>query len=323
MGGMSDGGGNGSNRPDGGPGPTRPRSGPSGKHTRNTKNTKSGGRTTGAGSAARERVRAEQRRQAAAARRRKQLLISGVVAAVVLIAVGIGLLVQNNTANSNKAARNAFGANQPFSAPRDVSANPATTGDPGGIIYGADHAAPVTLEIFEDVRCPICKIYEGLFSGITREYADAGKIKVHYHMVDLIDRNLGGQGSLVGGAALGCAQDVSSADFIAYHDLFFKNQPKETTDSYGSVPNVLNLANQVQGLRGATFDACVTSGKYAQWVRSNFDAMRTKAEALGVQVGTPAYYLDGVKFTALNVDDAAQQQANYRAVLDAEIAKKG
>ena len=57
--------------------------------------------------------------------------------------------------------------------------------------------------------------------------------------------------------------------------------------------------------------------------RSNFDAMRKKAEARGIQVGTPTYYLDDVKFTALNVDDAAQQQANYRAVLDAEIAKKG
>jgi protein-disulfide isomerase len=306
---MSDGGGSGgtsgdsSNRPDGGP------------------NAKSG--ASGKASGARERVRAQQRQQAAAARRRKQLIIAGTAAGVIIIAVGVGLLVQNNTSNSNKAARNAYGANQPFAAPHGVSANPATTTDPGGILYGANLSAPVTLQIWEDVRCPVCKIYEDWFADITRQYADAGKIKVEYRMVDLIDGNLGGQGSLVGGSALGCAQDVSSADFMAFHNLLFKNQPDEKTDSYGSTTSVLNLAGQVQGLRGAPFDACVTDGKYAQWVRSNFEAMKAKAAATGAQLGTPAYYLDGVQFTALNVNDAAQQQANYKAVLDAEIAKKG
>src|SRR5260221_1956917 len=270
----------------------------------------------------RERVRAQQIQQAAAARRRRQLLIGGIVAAVIVVAVGVGLLVQHNTANNNKAARAAYGAGQPFSAPTGSSANPASAKDPGGILYGSNLQAKVTLQIWEDVRCPYCKIAEDMLGDTYRGYADAGKIKVEFHLVDLIDRVGGGQGSLVGGSSLACAQDVSFADFMAYHNLFYKDQPKETTDSFGSVTNVLNLAGQVQGLRGAAFDACATDGKYAPWVKANYDALSAK---LNGSPGTPDFYIDGTPFTIQDTTLAPppQQQAALKAALDAAIAKQG
>src|SRR5258708_19548219 len=78
-----------------------------------------GGRRAG-----REQVRQAQLKQAADDRRRKQLTITGAVAGVIAIAVGIGLLVQNNKASSNSATRNAFGAGVAFSAPPRVPVSP-------------------------------------------------------------------------------------------------------------------------------------------------------------------------------------------------------
>jgi protein-disulfide isomerase len=280
-----------------------------------------GGRSSGGGkrgapkSAARERVRAQHLKDAAARRRKKQMTIAGIVAAVIVVAVGIGLLVAHNSSSSK-----AFGTNQPFTAPKGVSANPATEADPGGILYGTNLQAKTTLQIWEDVRCPVCKAAEDMLGDTYKAYANDGRIKVEYHLVDLIDNASFGQGSVVGGSALGCAQDVSSADFMSYHNLFYKNQPDETKDGFGSVPNVLNLAGQVEGLRSATFDACVTAGKYAPWVRANYSALSTK---LNGSPATPDFYINGTPFQFQNPNSvpAAQQQANLKAALDAAIAK--
>ena len=276
----------------------------------------SGPRRTG-----RERAAEARRQQAARDRRRKQLVIGGVTVAVIALAVLIGVLVQNNKSTSNKNARNAYGAGQPFAAPSGVNPSPGTASDPGAIVYGKPDAK-VTVEVDEDVRCPFCKEAETFFGATNKEYADAGKIQVHYRLVDLIDRNGGGQGSLVGGATLACAADVGQAEFIAYHDLIYKNQPDETNDAYGNVDNMLNLASQVPGLRSATFDECARSGKYAQWIKDNYNWLSKK---LGGNVGTPDIYIDGTPFQLKDptVVPGPQQTADYKAALDAAVAKQG
>jgi protein-disulfide isomerase len=269
----------------------------------------------------REHAAEARRKQAAAERRRKQLAIGGVVVAVVALAVLIGVLVQHNQSKKSSASRNAYGAGLPFAAPSGVSANPATKSDPGGIIYGKPDAK-VVLEVNEDVRCPFCKQAESQFGATAKEYADAGKIQIQYHLVDLIDRNGGGQGSLVGGATLACAADVGQAEFIAYHDLIYKNQPSETNDAFGSVDHMLDLASQVPNLRSATFDECARSGKYAQWIKANYDWLSKK---LGGTVGTPDIYIDGTPFPLQDpsVVPPDQQTANFKAALDAAVAKQG
>lgn len=275
-----------------------------------------GSRRTG-----RERAAEARRRQAAAERRRKQAVIGGVTVAVIALAVLIGVLVQHNQSKSNKSARDAYGAGLPFAAPAGVAPSPGTPQDPGGIVYGKA-GAKVTVEVDEDVRCPFCKEAESFFGATNKEYADAGKIQVHYRLVDLIDRNGGGSGSLIGGATLACAADAGQAKFIAFHDLIYKNQPEETHDGFGSVDAMLNLAGQVPGLRGATFDECSRTGKYAQWIKGNYSWLSKK---LGGQVGTPDIYIDGTSFPLRDPASVPgdQQTAQYRAALDAAIAKRG
>jgi protein-disulfide isomerase len=202
-----------------------------------------------------------------------------------------------------------------------VVPSPGTSANPGAIVHGKSDAK-VTVEVDEDVRCPFCKEAESYFGATNKEYADAGKIQVHYRLVDLIDRNSGGQGSLVGGATLACAADVGQTEFIAFHDLIYKNQPEETNDAFGNVDNMLNLASQVPNLRSATFDECARSGKYAQWIKDNYTWLGTK---LGGAVGTPDIYIDGTPFPLQDPGQVPgpQQTANYRAALDAAVAKQG
>ena len=148
----------------------------------------------------------------------------------------------------------------------------------------------------EDVRCPFCKQAESFFGATNKEYADAGKIQVHYRLVDLIDRNGGGQGSLVGGATLACAADVGQAQFIAFHDLIYKNQPDETDDAYGTRRQHAQPAEP--GPESAQRDLRRVRPQRAstrQWIKDNYTWLSKK---LGGSVGTPDIYIDGTSFTA-------------------------
>ena len=57
-------------------------------------------------------------------------------------------------------------------------------------------------------------------------------------------------------------------------------------------------------------------------MKANYDALGVK---LGGQVGTPDIYIDGTPFPLQQTSVASpeQQQAAFKAALDAAIAKKG
>ena len=256
---------------------------------------------------ARDRAAAAYAADQAARRRRRQFLIGGIVVVVILAAVGIGVAVQHGNSQSNSAA-----ANGPLVFPS------GTVSDGLAVPYGSS-AAKTTLTIYEDFRCPYCKEAESMFGPIYTADAQAGKIKVLYHIVNLIDRNDGGTGSIQSGSAAGCAQDVGNAKFKAYHDVLYANQPEESDDAYASTGTLISLAKQVSGLDSAGFEACVNSGKYQPWVNKNYDAL-SKQE--GGSVSTPDYLINGQSFE-LTTQPAATQEANFTNALNKAIAAAG
>jgi protein-disulfide isomerase len=257
---------------------------------------------------ARERAAAAYAAEQAAARRKRQFLIGGIVAVVILAAVGIGVAVQHSSSQSSSAA-----ANGPLVFPAGTVS--------GGLAvpYGANQNAKVTLTIYEDFRCPFCKEAESMFGPIYTADAKAGKIKVLYHLVNLIDRNDGGTGSIVSGNSAGCAQDVGNEKFKAYHDVLFANQPQESDDAYSSNDTLIGLAKQVPGLDGAGFQACLNSGKYQPWVVKNYNAL---SSAEGGNVSTPDYLINGQRFE-LTSQPAATQEADFSKALDRAVATAG
>jgi len=254
---------------------------------------------------ARERAAAAYAADQAKARRKRQYLIGGLVLVVIAAAVGIGIAVQHHVSQTSSSAANG------------ALVYPSGTVDGGlAIPYGTDQNAKVTLTVYEDFRCPYCKEAETMFNSIYSADAEAGKIKVQYHVVNLIDQNDGGTGSIQAGNAAACAQNVGNAKFKAYHDVLYANQPDETDDAYSSNSTLISYAKQVSGLDSSSFESCVNSGKYQPWVKKNYDALKT---AEGGSVSTPDYLINGTRFE-LTSASAATQQANFTAALNKAIA---
>jgi protein-disulfide isomerase len=259
-------------------------------------------------SQARKRAAAAYAEEQAKARRKRQYLIGGIVLVVIAAAVGIGIAVQHNVNKNNSSA-----ANGPLVYPTGAVANGLA------IPFGSNQNAKVTLTIYEDFRCPYCKEAESMFNSIYTAQADAGKIKVQYHIVNLIDQNDGGTGSIQAGNAAACAQNVGNAKFKAYHDILYANQPDETDDAFSSNSLLISYAKQVSGLDSSSFESCVNSGKYQPWVKKNYSAL---SSAEGGSVSTPDYLINGTRYQ-LTSQSASVQQAAFTAALDKAVTAAG
>jgi protein-disulfide isomerase len=254
---------------------------------------------------ARQKVEDARRAEAAAARRRRQAFIAVAVVVVILAAVGIGLLVQHKKAASD----NALGTG-PLVSPGGAVAD-------GTAIPFGDQNAKVTLTIYEDFRCPFCRMAEQTYESVYKTFVTAGTVKVQYHLVNLIDRNLGGTGSIRAGNAGACAQDAGK--FEAYHDLLYADQPDETDDAYGSDAKLISLAKQVSGLDTPAFEKCVNNGTHGSWVVANYNAL---SKLLNGSVATPYYAIDGTQYTMTTQATPAAQDS-LKAALDKAVTAAG
>ncbi|GHF31603.1 DSBA oxidoreductase [Streptomyces mashuensis] len=243
---------------------------------------------------ARERLRAERERQAKKEKTRRQLLVGGAVVAILAVAAGIGVAVTTmgkdgggSTDASWKAA-----ADKPLVKPAN------TGGDKGTEIVLGKKDAPHTLEIYQDMRCPICSSFEqNVGDTIDKDLKD-GKYKVSYHIGTFLDRNpqIAGTGSKNALSALGAALNVSTDAFAAYNKALYSkaNHPEETKDEFAKDDVLLKVAQEVPALKNnAEFEKNVKDGTYDKWALEVSDAF-DKAKDV---TGTPTLKLDGKKLT--------------------------
>ncbi|WP_345035497.1 DsbA family protein [Streptomyces sannanensis] len=222
--------------------------------------------------AARERLIQERERNKVREKRRRTLIVSAAVVCVLGLAAVVGVIAANRGGGGEAAG--------PAVAPSGAQGK-----DSLAIPVGAP-GAPSTLTVWEDFRCPACGSFENGFRDTVHELQKAGQLKVEYHLVRLIDRNLRGTGSLRAANAAACAQDAGK--FSAYHDVLYINQPPELEDAYAKNSRLIELAAKVPGLDTPAFRACVEDGKHDSWVNKS-DAV-FKAGKYG---GTPTVLLNG------------------------------
>ncbi|WP_405981126.1 thioredoxin domain-containing protein [Streptomyces sp. NBC_00158] len=223
---------------------------------------------------ARERLQEERERQKSRDKRRRTFLVAGAVVGVLGLAAVVGVIA----ANAGKGDKSAKAG--PVAAPSG-----ATGKDALAIQTGKD-GAKSTLTVWEDFRCPACKAFEDNYRTTIHDLEAKGLLKVEYHLVTLIDGNMGGTGSLKGANAAACAQDAGK--FSAYHDVLFQNQPPETDDAFGKNAKLLELAGKVDGLDTPAFRSCVEDGTHNSWVGKSHEAFSD-----GKFRGTPTVLLDG------------------------------
>ncbi|MFD9326236.1 DsbA family protein [Streptomyces sp. NPDC060065] len=134
-------------------------------------------------------------------------------------------------------------------------------------ILVGDPDAKITVRLYEDPRCPVCEEFEttGGAPGLREAMLDR-RARTEYTLASFLDDRVGGSGSKKAVNALRAA--LEEGKFVEYHEVLYANQPEEIVDGYTDA-YLLELAGEVEGLRGPEFNAAVKSMKYRSFVTAS------------------------------------------------------
>ncbi|MEU5051016.1 thioredoxin domain-containing protein [Streptomyces sp. NPDC021096] len=274
--------------------------------------------------AARERLRAERERQAKKDKTRRQLLVGGAIVAVLAIAAGAGVALTKATDGSknNKVSSEDW---ESAAKEREFKKPANSTGDKGASVVLGKQDAKNTLEVFEDMRCPVCSGFEQTVGETVLKDLKDGKYKVQYRMGTFLDRNpmIKGSGSKNALSALGAALNVGPQAFLDYKKALFdkKNHPDERDDAFSDDSKLLSIAGEVKELKGnAAFEKDVKDGTYDKWaleMSASFDTFVGQGKDLQ---GTPGLKLNG-KVLANEQGQAPRAPEEFTALVDKSLQK--
>jgi protein-disulfide isomerase len=228
----------------------------------------------------REQARTERKaleeQHAQAVRRKRLMQLGGVVAAVVVIVVvillsssggssGGGGLVTGNKSNQTVAAVTSLVGGIPQS----------------GNTLGNPHA-PVTIQYFGDLECPICRDFTlGALPSVIAKYVRTGKVKIEYHSLETATRETGTfRNQQI--AALAAGKQNRAWDYI---ELFYHEQGQEDS-GYATESYLQGLAQQVPGLNLISWSAARSSPTLAGEVSQ--DAQLANLQGF---TGTPSFLI--------------------------------
>jgi protein-disulfide isomerase len=228
---------------------------------------------------ARQRIE-EKRAAEAAARareaRRRKTIIGAVVAAIAVVAAVVVVIVVQSARTSTSA---------------DAPVPPNAT---DGMIVLGSASAPVTVDLYEDLQCPICAHYEAENGDTLAQYVADGTIQLRYHPMAFLDSSANQNYST---RALNAAAVVLGAKgaeaFKEFHDTLYAHQPPESGPGLTD-DQLIEFAAQA-GATGATVERQIRDLTYADWVKQVTD----QASKDGV-TGTPTVLVDGEKVADLS-----------------------
>ena len=231
--------------------------------------------------AARERIAAKRAAEAAAraaAERRRRTVIGGVVAAAVLVVALVVVVVVQTRRTS-------------VSADAPVPVN--TSGD--GYVFAVGAAdAPVTVDLYEDFQCPVCKALEDDAGSTLDDLVAAGTAQVRYHGMAFLDTAENDDYSTRALNAAAVVATVAGTEaYATFHGLLFADQPAEGGSGLTD-DQLVEYAAQA-GASGATVEEGIRDLFYGDWVAAATD----RASQDGV-TGTPTVLVDGERLTDLS-----------------------
>ncbi|GAB3955076.1 DsbA family protein [Micromonospora vulcania] len=204
------------------------------------------------------------RQQLARERRRRRTIWVSAAAVVVLIIAGvIGWSVWSSQRSDS------------FTTP--PGANDAGT----GIVTGG---GPVTVDVYEDFLCPVCKQFEQASGATLEQLVAENKAKVVYHPVAFLNRFSTTEYSTRSSAASGCA--AAGGKFREYAKALFDKQPPE--GSAGLTDDELISIGTGVGLDQGSFGGCVKDQTYRTWTEHVTDQA-----SRDTVTGTPTILING------------------------------
>ncbi|MFI9200820.1 thioredoxin domain-containing protein [Streptomyces sp. NPDC053048] len=274
--------------------------------------------------AARERLRAERERQAKRDKTRRKVLVGVGIVAVLAAAGGIGVAVTNATdggKNTKVSSEDWISA----AKKSDFKAPANTTGDKGTSIVVGKQDAKNTLEVFEDMRCPICSGFEQSVGEVVAKDIKDGTYKAQFRMGAFLDRNpmIKGSGSKNALSALGAALNVSPEAFLEYKKALFaqKNHPQEQDDAFSDDSRLIEIAQEVPALKGkASFEKDVKDGTFDKWALGVSDSFDTFVGPDKEIKGTPGLKLNG-KVLGDERGQAPQAAEMFKTLVEQNLKK--
>ena len=238
------------------------------------------------------RIKEMQAAQRRAEQRRRNLVVGGVAVAVIAVIVGIGIAVQSNRDQTG-----------PVVVPSGV------VGEYG--VARGDANAPVTMDLYEDFQCPVCKAYEGYLGDTYTKNVDAGALRIVYHPMAFLDEY--SKRALETAACV--LNEDGAAAYLKLHDILYANQPPEQ-GPWPSDAQLADLAAQA-GASGSAVTRCQSADTYAGWVSA-----ATNAASKAHVVGTPTMFIDGEAVAIVGKDQQAAI-ALVQQSIDAAAAAAG
>ncbi|MFJ8085212.1 thioredoxin domain-containing protein [Streptomyces sp. NPDC096205] len=192
----------------------------------------------------------------------------------------------------------------PYGSPEEV---PEKLAADGTTIVVGDPSAPVTVHLYEDPRCPFCEEFETGGAAQLREATLRKKAVAEYTLASFLDDRVGGGGSKRAVNALRAA--LEAGKFAEYHKVLYAHQPEEAVDGF-TTAYLLELADEVDGLRSPAFDSAVENMKYRAFVAASQKAyQRVGGTKEPEGPGTPTAVINDVRlppnFTSLIFDGDA------------------
>jgi protein-disulfide isomerase len=233
---------------------------------------------------ARARRKKLEEAEAAAAVRQKRLRLLGVVVTVVVVGIVVVLLATGGSAKPGI----------PASKTEQASVIHEVSDLVGGIPQRANvlgvPTAPVTLQYFGDLECPVCKEFTNeALPSIIAKYVRAGKLKIEYRSLSTATSNAEREGAEPAeifktqqAAAYAAGKQNKAWNFI---ETFYREQGEEDS-GYVTEKYLQEIAQQVPGLNLAQWTAARSDPAFASEITA--DAQAANAQGF---TGTPSFLI--------------------------------
>jgi protein-disulfide isomerase len=226
---------------------------------------------------AREQRKALEEAEAASAQRRKRLVQLGSVIGVVIVIIAVILVATSGGGKTEKIETTTAGGKTPkvvtevTSLVGGIPQNGNTLGSP---------SAPVTMQYFGDLECPICRQFtEGALKPLIERYVRTGKLKIEYRNLETATREPETFRTQQI-AALAAGKQQKAWDFI---ELFYHQQGQEDT-GYVTESYLQGLAKQVPGMNLAKWSADRANGEFTNTITTDAQAANNAGFT-----GTPSF----------------------------------
>jgi protein-disulfide isomerase len=233
---------------------------------------------------AREQRKAIEEAEAAGAERRKRLIQLGSVAAAVIVIIVVIVVATGSGSSGGKGIEttktNAGGAQKPLKVVTEVTGLLANIPQNGNTLGST--TAPVTMQYFGDLECPICRDFTlGALPTLIKKYVKTGKLKIEYRNLETATREPETFRTQQV-AALAAGKQQKAWDYI---ELFYHQQGQEDT-GYVTEKYLQELAKQVPNLDLTSWTSARNNGQFT-------NAITTDAQAANNAgfTGTPSFLI--------------------------------